>query len=228
MADPTPKFRAWPSKKHSKTSGLGHSTPKNEGVNPPPPKFAGYGFTGLLTFSLQISEDSWFSIFSQRSQYLQHICWRVPKHCDLWDEKRRGKPRNLRELVRKRLPRCGHIPMIGWIEMGVPKGGTAKMCSWTCIRCNGAFRPRDQAFLSLTVETRHVDTYPSRFGHISDTYQWAPALCFGSGFRQQPTLCATPLNQDHFSTPKPQVCWFHFWNLVQKEKSLLGKSDSPY
>ena len=33
--------------------------------------------------------------------------------------------------------------------------------------------------------------------------------------------------QDHFSTPNPQVCWFYFLNLGQKEKSLLRKPDSP-
>ena len=32
----------------------------------------------------------------------------------------------------------------------------------------------------------------------------------------------------HFSTPNPQVCCFYFWNLVQKEKSLLRKPGFPY
>ena len=35
-------------------------------------------------------------------------------------------------------------------------------------------------------------------------------------------ICAAPKQQfqDQFSIPNPQVCWFHFLNLVQKEKSL--------
>ena len=31
--------------------------------------------------------------------------------------------------------------------------------------------------------------------------------------------------QDHFSTPNPQVCCFYFWNLVQKENSLVRRPD---
>ena len=46
------------------------------------------------------------------------------------------------------------------------------------VRHNGTFRARARfSVLSSTLETRHLDTYPSRFGYISDTYQCAPALC---------------------------------------------------
>ena len=51
--------------------------------------------------------------------------------------------------------------------------------------------------------------------------------CCSSG-SEKGVFCQELENQDHFSTPNPQVCCFYFWNLVQKEKSLLRKPGFPY
>ena len=42
-----------------------------------------------------------------------------------------------------------------------------------------------------------------------------------------PPLCPVPIIRIISPHPNPQVCWSYFSNLVQKEKSLLRKPDSP-
>ena len=85
----------------------------------------------------------------------------------------------------------------GRIERGntIKGGGTSKMCSWTRVRRNGAFGARAHGLPYSTVETRHFETYPNRFGYILDRYQyrWIRAcIVFGSGSRQDP-LRGTPI-----------------------------------
>ena len=62
-------------------------------------------------------------------------------------------------------------------QVGTVKGGTAK-----CVRgrASGATVHSGHELrvsLCLTVGRRRFDTYQNRFGYISDTYQFAPALC---------------------------------------------------
>ena len=59
---------------------------------------------------------------------------------------------------------------------------------------------------------RHCAAFPeSPTSHANQTNNWLIRML------------ARENCQDPFSTPNPQVCWFYFMNLVQKEKSLLRK-----
>ena len=53
------------------------------------------------------------------------------------------------------------------------------------------------------------------------------SLCVSVELGARP-LHNTSFYSGSFSTRNPQVCWFYFLNLAQKEKSLLRKPDSPY
>ena len=50
------------------------------------------------------------------------------------------------------------------------------MCSWTHVRCNGAFGHTLRVFPYSTVE-RHFDTHPNRLGYILNASQRDCALC---------------------------------------------------
>ena len=88
--------------------------------------------------------------------------------------------------------------------------------------------------------------YVNCLGDISETF-WNPhPLAFSQKYRRYKweAYCSTnrrriavqlggvlrcfPFFRTIFSTPNPQVCCFYFWNLVQKEKSLLRKPGFPY
>ena len=69
-------------------------------------------------------------------------------------------------------------PKLGVIERGVPHRGVPQKCvrgraSGAMVRSGHVLR----VFLYSTVEARRFDTYQSRFGYISDTYQCALLLC---------------------------------------------------
>ena len=81
-------------------------------------------------------------------------------------------------------PSDAHISYVRNIRGGVPHNvfvdaRQAQRC--TRGTCSGFS-------VNSTIETMRFDTYPNRFGYVSDTYQCAPALCLEAVSKGYPLL----------------------------------------